>query len=303
MSGLRTGRWPPALRAALWMTGGVTSFTAMAVAGRQVSPWHDSFEIMAVRSAVGFVIVLVVTALTGRLGQISAARLGGHALRNTVHFVGQNLWFTALTMIPLAQVFALEFTAPIWVILMSPLLLGERLTRARIFAAGFGFAGILIVARPDFAALDPGVLAAAGSAVCFAASSIATKRLTRGISIVSILFWLTLMQFGFGAAASLADGQVHWPTLATLPWLLLIGCAGVLAHFSLTKALALAPAAYVVPLDFVRLPVIAVVGALAYGEPLDPAVLLGAAVIFLGIWINMRAELRKGHGRPAGATP
>lgn len=283
----------PATQAAMWMVGSISSFTAIAIAGRQVSYWHDSFEIMTVRSAVGFVLVCSLALLTGNARQISSARLGGHFLRNIVHFTGQNLWLWALTMIPLAQVFALEFTSPIWVILLSPLLLGERLTSARMAAAALGFVGILIVARPDFSHLDPGVLAAAGSAVCFAATSIATKALTRGITVVSIMFWLTLMQFCFGAIATTADGVVHWPTPDTLPWLILIGCAGVLAHFSLTKALSLAPASYVVPLDFVRLPVIAVVGALIYSEPLDPYVIGGGAVIFLGIWVNIRAELRR----------
>lgn len=282
----------PALRAAVWMTGAITAFTAMAVAGRQVSSVHDSFEIMMARSAIGFVLVLMLAAGTGRLSEIRAERLGGHFLRNIIHFTGQNLWFWALSLIPLAQVFALEFTQPIWVILLSPLLLAERLTRAKLVATALGFVGILIVARPDVAHLSPGVLAAAGSALFFAATSIATKRLTRGQSIIAILFWLTLMQLGFGLLASGYDGDIRWPTAATLPWLGLIGAAGVLAHYSLTSALMLAPASYVVPLDFLRLPLIAVIGALAYGEALDPFVLLGGAVIFLGVWINIRAELR-----------
>jgi drug/metabolite transporter (DMT)-like permease len=286
-------RLPAALRAAIWMTGAISSFTAMAIAGRQVSGLHDTFEIMTARSAVGFVLVCAIALIGGKTDQISAARLGGHFLRNIIHFTGQNLWFWALTMIPLAQVFALEFTSPIWVILLSPLLLAERFTATRLVAAGLGFAGILIVARPDFSHLNPGVMAAAGSAVCFAATNIATKALTKGITVLSILFWLTLMQFCFGAIAAGADGVVHWPTAATLPWLILIGAAGVLAHLSVTTALSLAPASYVAPLDFVRLPVIAVVGALFYAEPLDPWVFLGGAVIFLGIWLNIRAELQR----------
>lgn len=293
---------PNSLRAALWMTGSITSFTAMAVAGRQVSYLHDSFEIMTARSAIGFVVICVFLLLSGRQGEVSAARLGGHFLRNIIHFTGQNLWFWALTMIPLAQVFALEFTSPIWVILLSPLFLGERLTSARMISAGLGFVGILIVARPDFGHLDPGVMAAAASAVCFAATSIATKKLTRGINIITILFWLTLMQFGFGLITTLADGVVHWPTWQTLPWLFLIGCGGLLAHLSLTTALSLAPAAFVAPLDFVRLPVIAIVGALIYAEPLDPYVIGGGAVIFLGIWINIRAELRRSRTENAVAN-
>lgn len=292
----------PAIRAAFWMIGSILAFSAMAIAAKQIGPRHDSFEIMTVRSAVGFVLVLALAAATGRLHEITARNLGGHALRNIIHFTGQNLWFWALTMIPLAQLFAIEFTSPLWVVLLAALLLGERLTKLRLIAAALGFVGVLIVARPDMAQLNPGVLAAAASAFCFATTNVVTKKLTKGISILCILFWLTLMQFCFGLAAALADGVFHLPTAATLPWLCVIGLAGVTAHYCITAALKLAPASYVMPLDFLRLPLIAVVGAMIYAEPLDPYVILGAAVIFAGIWLNIRGEIRpKGH--TAAITP
>ena len=281
------------LRAALWMLGSVGAFSTMAVAGKEVSAVHDSFEIMTLRSAVGLPLVLAIARATGQMQEIKAERLSGHLLRNLMHFAGQNLWFFALTLIPLAQLFAIEFTSPIWVILLSPLLLGERLTAPRLIAAALGFLGILIVTRPDIAHMNIGVLAAAAAAVCFAATSIATKRLTRGQSIVTIMFWLTLMQFCFGLIAIGLKGTLTWPTAQTLPWLVLIGVCGVIAHYSLTSALSLAAASYVMPIDFLRLPLIAGVGALAYGEPLDPYVLGGGLVIFLGIWVSLRAELGK----------
>ncbi len=276
------------LAAALWMTGAIAAFTAMAVSTRQINGAHDTFEILAYRSMIGWVIVVAVAAALGQLGRIRADRLGSHAVRNVFHFSGQYLWFWAITMIPLAQVFALEFTSPIWVILLSPLILGERLTRRKLLAAALGFCGILIVAQPDFGRLDPGVLAAAGAAFFFAATTLMTKVLTKGEAIVGILFWLTLMQAGFGTAAMLADGQVALPTLATLPWLTLIAVAGVTAHLCLTSALSLAPASMVVPVDFARLPVIALIGALFYAEPVEATLFLGAGLIFLGIWINLR---------------
>jgi uncharacterized membrane protein len=114
-----------------------------------------------------------------------------------------------------------------------------------------------------------------------------TKALTRGEAIVGILFWLTLMQAGFGFAAVLADGTITLPTLATLPWLALIGIAGVTAHLCLTTALSLAPASSVVPVDFIRLPLIATIGALFYGEAVEITLFLGAGLIFLGVWINL----------------
>ena len=276
-------------RAALWMLGSVLSFSAIAVAARHVSQVHDTFEILTVRSAIGLTLVLAYGLASGRLGEISTRNLSGHFFRNAVHFVGQNLWLWALTQITLAQLFALEFTSPLWVILLAPIFLAERLTPMRVMAATLGFIGVLIVARPDPAALNLGIAAAAGSAICFAAVSILTKRLTRGTSVLGILFWLTLMQLGFGLICAGYDGHVTWPTAQTLPWLLLIGFCGVFAHLSLTTALSLAPASFVVTIDFLRLPLIAIVGAVAFGEPLDLAVLLGGAVIFAGVWLNLRS--------------
>jgi len=276
------------LAAALWMTGAIASFTAMAVATRQINGAHDTFEILAYRSVVGFVMVLAGAAIMGQLGRIRAQRLGGHLVRNICHFTGQSLWFWAITMIPLAQVFALEFTSPIWVILLAPLVLGERLTRRKLLAAALGFAGVWIVAQPDFVTLEPGVLAAIGAAFFFAATTLMTKALTKGEAVVGILFWLTLMQAGFGFAAVLADGTITLPGPATLPWLMLIGFCGVAAHLCLTSALALAPAASVVPIDFARLPLIAAIGAVFFGEAIEPTLFIGSALICAAIVINLR---------------
>ncbi|MCF7700214.1 DMT family transporter [Loktanella sp. M215] len=275
------------LRACLWMIGAIVSFTSMAIAGRQVSFALDTFEIMLYRSLMGIVIVCTVAGLSGTWRQINRQQLGLHAVRNAAHFTGQNLWFFAITAIPLAQVFALEFTSPIWVLLMSPLLLGERLTRVGSIAALIGFIGVLVVTRPGSAPLSPGLIAAALCAIGFAFSAIFTRKLTRTQTITCILFYLTTMQAVFGLVCAGYDGDIALPNAITLPWLVLIGCAGLFAHFCLTTALSLAPASVVMPIDFVRLPTIAIVGALVYAEVIDPWILLGAALIFAGNYLNI----------------
>ncbi len=275
------------LRAAIWMTGAIASFTAMAIAGRAVSFALDTFEIMFYRSLIGILIVGSVALSTGKWREITRRSLGLHAARNLAHFTGQNLWFFAITVIPLAQVFALEFTTPIWVILLSPIFLAEPIRRAGVIAALLGFAGILIVARPSPESLNIGLLTAALSAVCFALTAVFTRRLTRTETITCILFYLTTMQAVFGLVFAGWDGDLALPDPTTAPWLVLIGCAGLLAHFCLTNALRIAPASIVMPIDFARLPVIAIVGALFYGEPLDALVFLGAALIFAGNWFNI----------------
>lgn len=285
---------PPRVgRAALWMTGAIASFSAMAVAGREVSFALDTFEIMMYRSAFGFVVVVLVLTLTGKLGQVTTRNLGLQVMRNLVHFSGQNLWFFAITAIPLAQVFALEFTAPLWVIVLAPFVLGERLTPTRAMAAAIGFVGILIVARPSPDTLNVGVFAAAAAAVFFAFTNMFTKKLTRSHSVANIMFWLTLLQLGFGVIAAGYDGDIALPDATTLPWLLVIALGGLLAHFCITNALSIAPAAVVMPIDFARLPTIAVVGMLLYGEPLDIWVFVGAAVIFVGNYLNIQSETRR----------
>ena len=225
------------------------------------------------------------------IDQLTLRHMHLHVLRNLVHFAGQVLWLTALLLIPLAQLFALEFSYPILVALTAPLFLGERLPPVRIVTAAIGFAGILIVARPfGGAGLSVGLLAALGCALGFAGSAIVTKRLTRVASITCILFWLAVIQCLLGLLFAVADGAVALPPAKLLPWVVVIGLAGLLAHFSLTRALSLAPASVVTPIDFLRLPLIGLVGMALYGEPLDLWVLVGGAVIFGANWLNLWSE-------------
>ena len=280
-------------QAALWMIGSITSFSAMAVAGREVAAELDTFELMLYRSLIGFALVVLIGGATGQLGQVTRRHLGLHFLRNISHFTGQNLWFFALTAIPLAQVFALEFTSPLWVALLAPLVLRERLTAMRALAAGLGFIGILIVARPGAASLGPGTMAAAFAAVAFAGSAVFTRRLTRSETTLCILFWLTLMQSVFGLVTAGHDGAIALPGMLVAPWLMVIALGGLVAHYCLTRALGLAPATVVIPIDFARLPLIALIGAVFYGERLDLPVILGAAIIIGANVVNLRAEARR----------
>tara|TARA_R110002012_G_C11521944_1_gene599554 strand:- start:210 stop:1013 length:804 start_codon:yes stop_codon:yes gene_type:complete len=265
----------------------------MAVAGRELGGHLDTFEIMMYRSLVGVITVVTLASLYGTWGQINRRNFGIQIGRNLAHFTGQNLWFYAVTVIPLAQVFALEFTSPLWVIVLSPFILGERLTKVRALAAVLGFVGILCVARPTIAGLNAGVITAASSAIFFALTIMLTKRLTRSQTITCILFYLTVTQLVFGVVMAGYDGEIAVPDTAQMPLLLLIGIAGLLAHFCLTNALSIAPATVVVPIDFIRLPLIAVIGMLVYAEALDIWVFIGGAIIFAGNYLNLWVEARR----------
>lgn len=283
---------PNPVRAALWMIGAIFAFSALAVAGRAAALELDTFEMMTYRSVIGVVIVVVVGAAAGTLGQITRRHMGVHVVRNIIHFGGQNLWFYAITVAPLTLVFALEFTSPLWTMLLAALFLGERLTARKLGAGLVGFVGVLIVVQPGAQPLSMGMITAALAALFFAANAILTKRLTRTESITCILFWLSAIQLVIGLIVCLWDGQMTVPSVAMLPWLAVIGIGGIGAHYCLTKALSLAPASVVMPMDFARLPTIAVVGMVLYGEALEWAVLLGAVLIFAANYLNILTSQR-----------
>ncbi|MEX0969368.1 MAG: DMT family transporter [Paracoccaceae bacterium] len=280
------------LLAAAWMVGAVASFSAMALAGRITYSELTTFELMFYRSAIGLMIVSVLIMRSNRgWAHIRSHHPGLHIQRNIVHFAGQNMWFYAVAVIPFAQVVAFEFTNPIWVALLAPFALGERWTRMRILCVGLGFIGILIVARPGQVAFTLGHLAAAGCALGFALNTIFTKRIMRYDTVLCVLFWMVLLQMFMGLFLSMADG-VTWPTAALWPWVGLVGICGLSAHFCLTSALAAAPATVVAPMEFMRLPAMAAIGMLAYGEALEWAVFAGAALIVAANLLNIMSARR-----------
>ncbi|MEM1048094.1 MAG: DMT family transporter [Pseudomonadota bacterium] len=285
------------LTAALWMGGAVASFAIMAVAGRELSAELDTFEIMAYRSVIGFIIVCALVFGSARgFSQIATRRPGLHVVRNVFHFAGQNLWFYGVAVIPLAQLVALEFTNPIWVALLAPLLLSERITKWRILAAIMGFVGVLIVARPGVAPFEWGHAAGLGAALGFALNTIFTKELSRTDSTLCVLFWMTLSQAAMGFALAAFGGMALF-SWAMTPWVVVVGICGLTAHYSLTSALANAPASVVAPMEFLRLPVLAVVGMLMYGESLEIAVFVGGAIILAGNLLNINVERRRPSDR------
>ncbi|MCB2386896.1 MULTISPECIES: DMT family transporter [Thalassolituus] len=280
----------PAFLAALWMSGALLSFMLMAISGRELSHSLTTYQILFFRSVIG---VLVISILLSRSGwqQIRTQRLKTHWLRNIAHYAGQYGWFYGLAFIPLAEVIAIEFTTPVWTALLAFFLLKERLTGARLQALVLGIAGLLLILRPGAGVLQPAAFAVLGGALGYAFSYIQTKSLTRTDTPLCILFYMTLMQLPFGLVPSV----LNWTTPAaeTLPWILLVGITAMSAHFCMAHAFRLADATVVVPMDFLRLPLIAVVGYLFYQESIDLFVLAGAVLMFSGNLLNLRAEYRR----------
>ncbi|MEO8144150.1 MAG: DMT family transporter [Betaproteobacteria bacterium] len=277
------------MRGVFWMSGAVFSFCAMAIAVRELLVRLGTFEILFFRTGVALLIVLAVAARIG-VATLRTRRIGLHLWRNLFHLGGQASWVFALGALPLATVFAIEFTAPIWTALLATLMLGERMTRGRAVMLVLGFAGVLVILRPGFALVQTAALVMLFGALCFAVQMIGTKRLSGTDAPMAVLFWMSVIQTPFCLAAAL-PGWVA-PTLPDLPWILVIGTGSFTAHYCLTRAMRLADATVVVSVDFFRLPLIAVLGALFYAEPFDPAVILGAALIFAGVSFSLAGEKR-----------
>lgn len=291
--------------AVIWMVGALVSFTLVAIAGRGAGArGADALQIAVWRTLIGFGILLVIVTVQGiPLGSLRTQLPGTQVIRNLIHFSAQFCWLYALTRMPLAELTAIEFTAPIWVALLAPFLIGERLSAIRLATAMLGFIGVLIVVRPGAIPLSAGTPFAIAAAIGFALSMITTKRLLRGDSAFTILFWMQGLQVVIGLAIVFGGAVVGYgrgliiSDPMTFGWLAGVGVFGLTAHYSLVKAFTHADTIVVAPMDFLRLPLIASVGLLLYAEPLDPWVLVGGIIVVLANLLNIRGERRAPAGR------
>jgi drug/metabolite transporter (DMT)-like permease len=277
------------LRGVLWMGGAVLSFSTMAVAARELLAHMGAFQVLFVRSVVMLAIVLVIVA-QAKDAVTATRRLPLHAFRNVIHFGGQYCWVFAIGALPLATVFAIEFTMPVWTAILAALVLGERLTRPRVVMLVLGLVGVLLILRPGFGFFHPAALVALAASFLYAGNMITTKQLSGTESPLAVLFWMSVLQTPLSLVAAL-PGWVS-PPASHLPWMLLMGVGSYTAHYSMTRAFKLVDATVAVPIDFVRLPLIAVVGALFYNEAFDPMIIVGATVIFAGTYYSLSRERR-----------
>ena len=280
-------------RVVLWMTGALLSFCVMAVSIRALAGTMSILEILTVRAAIGLAIIGAVVVVRPELRlTIGRRRLGLHVLRNSIHFGSQYLWALSLVLLPLATVFALEFTMPAWTILMAPFFLGERMTTSRVGAVILGLAGVCVILRPGIESFQPAALLVLTAALGYAIQNIATKKLTTTESTFAIVFWMNLIQLVLGLIGA-GIFFVSKISLDQVPAIAGLGAAGLFAHFCLSNAFRAGDASLVVPLDFLRIPLIAVVGWWLYSEPLDVFVFAGAGLIVTGIVWNLHSETRR----------
>jgi drug/metabolite transporter (DMT)-like permease len=278
-------------RVVLWMVGALLSFSVMAVSVRELSRGGMSiFEILAIRSGVALMVLLVLLALRPELRPLTRPRrMALHAIRNTVHYASQFAWALSLTMLPLAMVFALEFTMPAWTALLAVWLLHEKMTPSRVGVVVLGLIGVLVILRPGLADFNPAAMLVLMAAFGYAIVMIATKKLTSSESTFSIIFWMAVIQFPLSLLGSNPAKFIDMHVSHILPAIGL-GMAGLTSHYCLSNAFRAGDAILVVPMDFMRIPLIAVVGWAFYGERLDIFVLAGALIIIAGVLWNLRSE-------------
>ena len=273
----------------IWMAGAIASFIGMTVASREMAQGMSIRQVLFFRALVGLVIVAVFAhRVWPEIRQMRQFR--GHLLRNIVHFIAQYFWTIGVVMLPLASVFALEFTMPIWVAVFAWALLGENISAARLLATLGGFLGVVLIVRPGMGTVDPAAGLVLLAAVGYGLSIVLVKRLSRQSSAGAIVVWMMLTQTPLGLLSALTDWQpIDWNTW---PWILLAGAGALSAHFCLAQALRRLDATIIMPVDFLRVPLIAAVGYLLYDEGIDLWVVIGAGVILLSNLYALRAETR-----------
>jgi drug/metabolite transporter (DMT)-like permease len=286
--------------AALWMAGWLSLTLVMAVAGREALRELNVFELMEVRALIGFLLLSPIIWRAGGLAALKTSRLRDHATRNLIHYVSQLGWFFALTLIPIGQVVAIEFTMPIWTAILAASFLGERITSWKGAAILLGLVGVIIIVRPATGQVDPGQLIALGAAIGFGISMVLVKSLTRTESALQVIFWMLVVQSTAGLLPTLALWT--WPSAHGWGWIIVIGVCGTFSHYCLASAMRYADATVVVPMDFLRVPLTATAGWLLYSERLDIFTGLGAALILAGNLLNLKAPQQTSI-TPAPETP
>ena len=275
--------------ATLWMAGAMIALSGMAVAGRELSSELNAFQISFTRSFICLFSLIVLLTFIG-FKKLKTKKIKLHIFRNTIHFGGQAGWLYGVALLPLAEVFAIEFTAPIWTAILATILLKEQLTIYRAASILAGFIGILIILRPGLQIIQPAALVVLFATICFASTYVFTRHMSSTESPLTIIFYMNLVQLPIGLATSIPNWNI--PSFELWPWALLIGLTGLASHFCFAHAFRYADAAVVTPLDFMRLPLIAFIGFSFYDEGWDFLILFGGTIIFAGNLLNIYSESR-----------
>ena len=277
------------------MVLGGTSLVLLAVTIRDLQDRYGVLQMIFMRSVISLLLILP-WVLKQRREDLHTRRLGLHCFRNTIHYVGNVGWFIGVTLVPLADLSALQFTVPLFTICFAALFLPERVGSHRWISTAIGFAGALVVIRPGFIEISLGTIAVVSSAACYAASQVSTKSLSQTDNPNAILFYMSIIFMPISMGPALVDWVT--PSWEDAFSIFLLGFFGYLAHACIIRSFAAADASFVMPFDFVRLPIAAAIGFFLYYEKPDLWVWIGAIIIFGATYFNTwRETLKIGDGR------
>ncbi len=289
---------PPAFRGPLWMVGAAGFITAVVVGARIVSDRIPPFEIVFFRNV--FCLMFMTPALLrSGWGGLRTRRHWTHALRALTGLLAMFCWFTAVTLMPIAEVTALSFLSPIFATIGAAVFLGETVRLRRWIATLIGFAGALIVLRPGVQVIGTPSLLALGAAFFMASSMLTVKALSRTESATTILVYQML----YLVPVSAVPAAFVWvaPPVEIWPMFVGIGFVATLGQVCIVRAFAASDASAVMPFDYSRLIFAAALGFFLFSEVPDPWTWVGATVIFgAGLYIARRESERKTPPPPHG---
>ena len=267
---------PAPVKGALWMLVSAAALAGLTGVVRHMSAGLHPFEIAFFRSFFGL-LILAPWLMRSGLGVLRTKRLGLYTLRCALGVATMLMWFTAISMVPLADAVALGFTSPLFVILGAALFLGEVVRGRRLGATLCGFAGALIILRPGGGVLDLGAVLVLLSAVTLAGANLSVKELSRTESVQAIVTYMVIFMVPLTFIPALLVWQT--PTPAQLAELAGLAALATLGNYAMTRAVAVADASAVMPYDYARLPFAALIGFFVFGETSDAATWIGAGVI------------------------
>jgi drug/metabolite transporter (DMT)-like permease len=288
-------------------------FAVMSALVRWVSETVPVGQVVFYRSAVAIVPVLGIYAVRGKLtSAVRTQRPFGHVTRGTIGVVGMFLSFAALARLPLAEVTAIGFAAPLITVALAALILHERVRIFRWSAVGVGFLGVMVMLSPhlDFAAAQTrGASAAIGAvlallaAVTSAGSTIQTRRLTGSETNSAIVFYFSLIS-AIGGLLTWPFGWAH-PAISVQCALIAIGLLGGIGHLLMTESFRLAPASVVAPFDYTAILWTMILGYVMFGEVPASVVFIGAGIVTVsGLFVIWRErQLGRQRARRLGLTP
>lgn len=258
-----------------WMVLACISFAGTWVMIRLASQELHPFAIVVWRNFIGLLWLTPMLLLTP--GLLRTERLPGHIRRATSGLIATFATFYAVANAPLANVLAINYTAPLFATIGAVLFLGERIRWVRGAALAVGFLGMLLVLRPGTTEMTPGLWAAVISAITTAFSYLAIKQLTGVDDPRAVAVWSFILTTP--ASFLLALPFWTWPSANLWPILVALGACAASGQLALSRAFSLADAGAVMPYDFVRFGLITLAGILLFGERYDPLTLVGGAII------------------------